>query len=54
MPAQLGDILIPEAHANAHFTSKFENHKRNFQKFKRKWTKNNGQKINSQSKGKGH
>ena len=49
-----GAMPIPEAHANAHSTSKFGNRKRNFQKFKGKWKKNNGQKTNGQNKGKGH
>ena len=44
-----GAMPIPEAHANAHSTSKFGNRKRNFQKFKGKWKKNNGQ-----TKGKDH
>ena len=44
-----GAMPIAEAHANAHFTNKFGNRKRNFQKFKGKWKKNNGQ-----SKGKDH
>ncbi|KAK1645889.1 hypothetical protein QYE76_063694 [Lolium multiflorum] len=48
-----GAMPIPEAHANAHFTNKFGNRKRNFRKFKGKW-KNNGQRTNGQFKGKGH
>jgi hypothetical protein len=48
-----GVMPIPEAHANAHFTSKFGNRKRNFRKFKGKWKPNNGQKTNGPSKGNG-
>ncbi|XP_071678850.1 uncharacterized protein [Lolium perenne] len=48
-----GAMPIPEAHANAHFTSKFGNRKRNFRKFKGKWKPNNGQKTNGPSKGNG-
>jgi hypothetical protein len=44
---------IPKAHSNANFTNKSGGHKRNFQKFKGKWKKNNGQKTNGQFEGKG-
>jgi hypothetical protein len=44
-----GAMPIPEAHANAHFTNKFGNRKRNFRKFKGKGHfKKNDQNDNSQ------